>query len=72
MKRDVYQRRSYAARRMGNAVNRFVSATDFIERDKARKWVEAWRFFSGIRKPADVAANGAQPKTRMTLPAYLQ
>ena len=50
MKRDGYQRRSYAARRMGRAVDRFVSATDSVERDKARRWVEAWRFFSGIRK----------------------
>lgn len=52
MKRDAYQRRSYAARRMGRAVDRFVSATDSMERDKARRWVEAWRYFSGIRKPA--------------------
>lgn len=57
MKRDIYQRRSYAARRMSKAVDRFILASDFVERDKARKWVEAWRNASGIRKPVQAPAS---------------
>lgn len=48
VKRDIYQRRFYAARQMGKAVDRFESAADSIEKDKARKWIEAWCFFSSI------------------------
>lgn len=54
---DIYQRCSYVARRMGEPGDRFVSATDSVERDKARKWVEAWRFFNGMRKSAQQLAN---------------
>jgi len=51
-RRDKYQRRAYAARRMSEAVDRAILATTNFEKDQAARWVEAWRAASGIRKPA--------------------
>lgn len=66
MKRDFFQRRSYAARRMSKAVDRVILATHAADREKARKWVEAWRIVGGIRKPAQAPASaGTSHKLRL-------
>jgi hypothetical protein len=66
MKRDFFQRRSYAARRMSKAVDRLILATDAADREQARKWVEVWRIVGGIRKPAQVPTNaGTDRKLRL-------
>jgi hypothetical protein len=57
MKRDFFQRRAYAARRLSVAVDRGILATSPADREQARRWVEAWRVVSGIRKPAQAPAS---------------
>lgn len=66
MKRDFFQKRAYAARRMGKAVDRAILATDPTDRERASKWVEAWRIVGGIRKPAQAPASaGTSRKLRL-------
>lgn len=52
MKRDKYQRRAYAARRMSLAVDRLIRASNQAKAN-AKKWVNAWASSAGIRRPAD-------------------
>jgi hypothetical protein len=66
MKRDFFQRRSYAARRMGKAVDRAMQATDTVDRAQACRWVEVWRIVGGIRKPVQVPTSaGTSRKLRL-------
>jgi hypothetical protein len=68
VKRDFFQRRAYAARRMSKAVDRAILATADVDREQARRWVEAWRIVSGIRKPAQVPARaGTDRKLRLVV-----
>jgi hypothetical protein len=57
--RDFFQRQEYAARRMSKAVDRMIRATDAADREQARRWIEAWRIVSGIRKPAQAPSSAA-------------
>ena len=50
MRRDSYQRRAYALRRMSLAVDRLSQARSPDEREKARYWKEMWSAVSGIRQ----------------------
>lgn len=66
MKRDFFQRRAYAARRMSKAVDRAILATDAVKRAQACRWVEAWRIVGGIRKPAQAPTSaGTDRKLRL-------
>ena len=66
MRKNFFQRRSYAARRMSMAVDRLFLATTAGETDQARKWVEAWRIVGGIRKPVQAPVNaGTAHKIRL-------
>jgi hypothetical protein len=47
MKRTIYQRRSYAARRMSLAVDRVIRSENPAA---ARRWVNAWAAAAGIRR----------------------
>lgn len=50
MKRDRYQRRSYAMRRMSIAVDRMIRAKEKPEKEKAAAWAAAWGAASGITR----------------------
>lgn len=43
MRRDKHQRRAYALRRMSLAVDRVIRASDKADKDRAAKWVAAWK-----------------------------
>lgn len=48
--RDIYQRKSYALRRLGLALDRLNRATSTADREKAASWIEIWTTISGIRQ----------------------
>jgi hypothetical protein len=50
MKRDKYQRRAYACRRMSLAVDRSIRAANPAEKAQAKRWAEAWAKAGGIRR----------------------
>lgn len=51
---------------MSKAVDRLFLATTVTDKEKARKWVEAWRIVGGIRKPVQAPANaGTTRKLRL-------
>ena len=50
MRRNQYQRRAYACRRMSLAVDRSIRARDPIEKAMAKRWAEAWAKAGGIRR----------------------
>jgi hypothetical protein len=41
---------------MSKAVDRAILATADADREQARRWIEAWRIVSGIRKSAQPPA----------------
>lgn len=49
-RRDIYQRKAYAVRRMSLAVVRLNRATSMADREKAGRWIEMWSAVSGIRQ----------------------
>jgi hypothetical protein len=49
-RRDIYQRKAYAVRRMSLAVIRLSRATSQTEKDKASYWAKMWGTVSGIRQ----------------------
>jgi hypothetical protein len=49
-RRDVYQRKAYAMRRMSLAVDILNRATSKADREKASYWVTMWGIVSGIRQ----------------------
>jgi hypothetical protein len=49
-RRDIYQRKAYAVRRMSLAVFRLSRATSQAEKEKASLWVKMWSAVSGIRQ----------------------
>jgi hypothetical protein len=49
-RRDIYQRKAYAMRRMSLAVARLNQATSMADREKAGRWIEMWSAVSGIRQ----------------------
>jgi hypothetical protein len=49
-KRDIYQRKAYAVRRMSLAAFRLSRATTQAEKEKASHWVKMWGCVSGIRQ----------------------
>lgn len=49
-KRTIYQRKSYACRRMSLAVDRLIRANNPDEKVKAKRWVEVWAVVGGIRR----------------------
>jgi len=49
-RRDIYQRKAYAVRRMSLAVMRLSRATSEAEKEKAKCWVKIWGAVSGIRQ----------------------
>jgi hypothetical protein len=59
MKRDFFQRRAYAARRMSKAVDRGILATSPADREQAQRWINVWRIVGGIRKPAQAPSSAA-------------
>ena len=48
-RRDIFQRKCTAAYRMSMAARRVLEATSAGDREKAGRWVAAWRAVSGIR-----------------------
>jgi len=50
---DPYQRRAYANRRLGLAIDRAMKAKKGADKEHATKWVAAWGWATGIR-PFDV------------------
>jgi hypothetical protein len=49
-RRDIYQRKACAIRRMSLALNRFQQALTPEEREKARFWIKMWSTVSRIRQ----------------------
>jgi len=49
-RRDIYQRKAYAMRRLSLAVMRLGRATSIVEQENAARWARAWRRISGIRQ----------------------
>jgi hypothetical protein len=49
-RRDIYQRKAYAMRRMSLAVFRLTQATSKAEKENASHWVKMWSRVSGIRQ----------------------
>lgn len=49
-RRDVYQRKAYAVRRMSLAALRLNRATSQAEKEKANCWAKIWAAVSGIRQ----------------------
>lgn len=49
-RRDFYQRKVYAVRRMSLAVMRVARATSTVEQEKAARWARAWGAVGGIRQ----------------------
>lgn len=49
-RRDIYQRKAYAVRRMSLAVMRVSQAISQAEKDKADCWVKIWGTVGGIRR----------------------
>ena len=49
-RRDYYQRKVYALRRMTLAVKRLHRATSEMDRENAKCWVKIWGAVSGIRQ----------------------
>ena len=49
-RRDIYQRKAYAIRRMSLAINRWKQATSSDEKEKASYWIKTWRAVSSIRQ----------------------
>jgi hypothetical protein len=41
-RRDIYQRRAYAERRAGLAIDRMIRATQPADQDNAIRWANAW------------------------------
>jgi hypothetical protein len=49
-RRDIYQRKAYAIRRMSLALNRFKQALTPEDREKASYWIKIWSAVSRIRR----------------------
>jgi hypothetical protein len=49
-RRDIYQRKAYAIRRMSLAINRWKQATSSDEKEKASYWIKIWSAVSRIRR----------------------
>jgi hypothetical protein len=49
-RRDVFQRKCAAARRMNIAMARLASATSADEKDRAAQWIAAWCAVAGFRQ----------------------
>jgi hypothetical protein len=49
-RRDIFQRKTYAAYRMNLAARRAVLASSPEEQEKARVWEAVWSAASGIRR----------------------
>jgi hypothetical protein len=49
-RRDIYQRKAYAIRRMSLAISRWKQATSLDEKEKASYWIKMWRAVSRIRQ----------------------
>jgi hypothetical protein len=49
-RRDIYQRKAYATRRMSLAITRFTQALTSDDREKARFWIKMWSAVSRIRQ----------------------
>jgi hypothetical protein len=49
-RRDIYQRKAYAIRRMSLAADRLNGAASQAEAEKATYWIERWGLVSGIRQ----------------------
>lgn len=48
MRRTADQRRAYAIRRLGLAVDRMIRAKDKAEKQRAAKWAAAWGTKTGF------------------------
>jgi hypothetical protein len=71
--RDIYQRKTYAVRRMNLALMRLSRVTSETEKEKARAWAKIWGAVSGIRQfrlgnggAMGKAATGAKPGPWLT------
>jgi len=49
-RRDSYQSKAYAVRRMSLAEARLSRATSMADREKAGRWIAMWGAVSGIRR----------------------
>ena len=49
-RRDIYQRKACAIRRMSLALNRFKQALTLEDKEKARFWIKMWSTVSRIRQ----------------------
>jgi hypothetical protein len=49
-RRDIYQRKAYAVRRMSLAAFRLNQATSEAEREQAKCWIKIWGVISRIRQ----------------------
>jgi hypothetical protein len=49
-RRDIYQRKAHAIRRMSLAINRWKQATSSDDKEKASYWIKMWRAVSHIRQ----------------------
>ena len=49
-RRDSFQRKAYAIRRMSLAAQRLFQATSLSDKEKASHWIALWSTVSGIRK----------------------
>ena len=49
-RRDIYQRKAHALRRMSLAVFRLSRATSQTEKENASHWIKMWGRISGIRQ----------------------
>ncbi len=50
VRRDFYQRKAYAVRRMSLAIVRLSRATSQVEKERALFWAKIWGRVSGIRQ----------------------
>lgn len=49
-RRDIHQRRAYAARRLSLAVDRIIVAASKPDRDKVKLWANVWARRAGMLK----------------------
>jgi hypothetical protein len=63
-RRDIFQRKAYAIRRMSLATKRLTQATSTDDREKAGRWIAMWSTISGIRQFPLGSGGGSRKKPK--------